>query len=111
MLVITIVNMGISHQLLQVLVLAMTAVVFTASMRCNKLLTSNTENSTAVNNEATSDVLETGKYIVRTTERTDSASVRGLISKLQGANHSDIEYRHRSFTAILLPKDLKKVAN
>ena len=99
--------MEVSYRLLQVLVLAMTAVVFTASLKCNKIISSVTEDSATVNNGATSDVLEMGQYMVRTTERTDSVSVKGLISRLHGA--SDIQYKHRSFIAILQPKDLKKV--
>ena len=102
--------MEINYRLLQILVLVMTAVVFTASMKCNKLILSDTENSATPDNGATiNDVLETGQYMVRTIRRTDSASVIDLISKLHGA--SGIEYNHKSFTAFLQPKDLKKVCN
>ena len=103
--------METNYRLLQVLVLVMTAVVFTASMKCNKLiLMSDMENTAPLDNGATNGVvLETGQYTVRTTKRTKSASVNNLISKLHGA--SDIEYKHKSFTAVLQPRDLKKVCS
>lgn len=97
--------MGTSYQLFQILVL-MTAVVFTASMACNKMIlsTSVAENSPTANS---SDVMEMGRYKVKTILRTDSKPIKSLISKLRGAN--EIKYNHRSFVAILQPKDLKKV--
>lgn len=99
--------MDINYQLIQVMVLAMTAVAFTASMTCNKMIVSVEESSTTVKFGANNDVMEMGQYIVRTTRRTKSASVQDLVSNLHGA--SDINYKHKSFTAVLQPKDLKKV--
>lgn len=96
--------MDINYQLIQVMVLAMTAVAFTASMTCNKMIVSVEESSTT---GANNDIMEMGQYIVRTTRRTKSASVQDLVSNLHGA--SDINYKHKSFTAVLQPKDLKKV--
>ena len=94
-----------TYLLLQVLVLMTTAVVFTASLKCNKMIVSAKDNSAnVVNNDV---VVEMGRYVVRTTERTDSDPVKNLVSKLRGA--SDIKYRHKKFTAILQPRDLKKV--
>ena len=53
--------------------------------------------------------METGRYKVKTFARTNSDEVRSLIAKLNGA--SDVQYTVASFTAILQPKDLKKVIN
>ena len=94
--------MGMNSLLLQALVLVMTAVAFTASLKCDKMILS------AKENPATNDaVLEMGRYMVRTTQRTHSGLVKDLVSRLHGAN--DIEYRGKSFTAVLQPRDLKKV--
>ena len=89
---------------LQLLLLTATAAVLTAAMTCKNMITSSNGNTGATN-----DILETGQYRVRTTMRTDSAEVKDLISKLNGA--SDIQHKRHSFTAILRPKDLKKVIN
>ena len=51
--------------------------------------------------------MEMGQYRVKTSQRTDSEPVKDLISKLHGA--TNIQYKHKSFTAVLQPKDLKKV--
>ena len=91
---------------LQLLLLTATAVVLTAAMTCKNMIQDTSSNG---NTGATNDILETGQYRVRTTMRTDSAEVKDLISKLNGA--SDIQYKRHSFTAILRPKDLKKVIN
>ena len=97
--------MGITYLLLQVLVLITTAVVFTASLKCNKMILSAKDNTAAgVNNDA---ILEKGRYVVRTTLRTNSNPVKDLVSRLRGA--SDIKYRHKKFAAVLQPRDLKKV--
>ena len=90
------------YLLLQVLVLVATAVVFTASLKCNKMILSARNSSAAgVNNDA---VLDKGQYMVRTTQKTDSDPVKDLISKLRGANDI-IKYRHKSFTAVLQSRD------
>ena len=94
--------MGLNSLLLQALVLVMTAVAFTASLKCDKMILSSKENL------ATNDaVLEMGRYMVRTTQRTHSDLVKDLVSRLRGA--SEIKYRGKTFTAVLQPRDLKKV--
>jgi len=60
-------------------------------------------------NRATKEIMETGRYEVRTTVRTNSTQVKSLIAELDGA--SDIQYGILWFTAILQPKDLKKVTS
>ena len=96
--------MDISYRLLQAIVFAMTAVVFTASITCDKMIMPSAEKSTT---GGSNPILEMGRYMVRTTQRTDTAPVKDLMSNLDGA--SDIKYKHKSFTAVLQPKDLKKV--
>ena len=91
---------------LQLLLLISTTAVLTAAMTCKNMILDTSSNG---NEGATNDILETGQYLIRTTMRTDSAEVKDLISKLNGA--SDIQYKRHSFTAILRPKDLKKVIN
>ena len=91
---------------LQLLLLMGTTAVLTAAMTCKNFIWHTSSNG---NTGATADIMETGQYMVKTTMRTDSAEVQDLISKLNGA--SDIQYNQHSFTAILQPKDLKKVIN
>ena len=81
----------------QLLLLVATTV---AALPCKKMIW---KDSTGVTN----DVMETGLYTVKTTRRTGSAEVQDLISRLDGA--TNIQYKHNSFTAVLQPKDLKKV--
>lgn len=99
--------MDISYRLLQILVLTVTAMVFTASMSCDKMIL--TKSATA-NNRATNDVFEMGRYQVRTTRRIASNPVKDLMSTLRGASEI-VQLRGRSFTAVLQPRDLKKVLN
>ena len=89
---------------LQLLLLMGTTAVLTAAMTCKNIIWDTSSNG---NTGASTDILQTGQYMVRTTMRTDSSEVQDLISKLNGA--SDIQYKRHSFTAILRPKDLKKV--
>ena len=89
---------------LQLFLLLVTSAVFTAAMPCNKMIL---EKSSNKNMAATNDVMEMGQHIVRTTRRTDSVEIQELISTLDGA--SDVQYKYNSFTAVLQPKDLKKV--
>ena len=91
---------------LQLLLLMGTTAVLTAAVTCKNVIWHTSSNG---NTGATTDIMETGQYMVKTTMRTDSAEVQDLISKLNGA--SDIQYKKHSFTAILQPKDLKKVIN
>ena len=87
------------------LLIVTTTAVYTAAMTCDKMIW---EKSSNENVRTTNDIiLEMGRYTVRTTRRTNSAEVQDLISTLDGA--SDIQYKLNSFTAILRPKDLKKV--
>ena len=88
----------------QLLLLVATTAVYTAAMTCNKMIWDESSND---NTRTTNDIMEMGQYVVRTTRRTDSAELQDLISTLDGA--SDIQYKHNSFTAVLQPKDLKKV--
>ena len=88
---------------LQVLLLASTTAVFTGAMICKKTI------SLVESTGITNDIMEMGRYKVRTTSRTDSTELQDLISLLTLNEASDIQYRHKSFTAVLQPKDLKKV--
>jgi len=94
--------MTIMLQLLQILLLAASSIILTSA--CDKLITDvTTIGETGISN----GIMEMGRYIVRTTQRIKSDEVQSLITTLSGA--SDIENRRKSFTAILQPKDLKKV--
>ena len=88
----------------QLLLLVTTTAVFTAGITCNKMIRNeNLTNGT----EGTNDIMEMGQYVVRTNVRTDSVELQTLILKLDGA--SGIQYKLKSFTAVLQPRDLKKV--
>ena len=95
--------MNFSLRLLQLLLLAATTTVFTGAMICKKMI------SLVESTGITNDVMEMGRYTVRTTSRTDSTELQDLISLLKLEKATDIQYKQRSFTAILQPKDLKKV--
>ena len=90
----------------QILLLVATMAVYTAAMTCNKMIWDESSNEN-MRSRGADDIMEMGQYIVRTTRRTDSAELQDLISTLDGA--SDIQYKRNSFTAVLQPKDLKKV--
>ena len=64
--------------------------------------------NSAANNGATNYVFEMGRYQVRTTRKIASDPVRDLMSTLRGASEI-VQLRGRSFTAVLQPRDLKKV--
>ena len=93
-----------SRLLLQFLLLLLTAAIFTSAEICKKLILSN---GSTGNVGASMDIMETGRYTVRTSQRTDSQVVQDLVDELDGAR--DISYQLMRFTAILEPKDLKKV--
>jgi len=93
-----------SRLLLQFLLLLLTAKIFTSAVTCKKLVLSN---GSTGNVGASRDIMETGRYTVRTSQRIDSQNVQDLVDKLDGAR--DISYQMMRFTAILEPKDLKKV--
>ena len=91
-------KMNSSLRSLQVLLLVATATVYTgAIMVCKK--------STGTIN----DIMEMGRYMVKTTHRTDSTKLQDLISLLTLHEASDIQYKRKSFIAVLQPRDLKKV--
>ena len=90
----------------QILLLVATMAVYTAAMTCNKMIWDESSNEN-MRSRGADDIMEMGQYTVRTTRRTDSAELQDLISTLDGA--SDIQYKRNSFTAVLQPKDLKKV--
>ena len=97
-------KMNFSFGLLQILFLATVTTKFlTVAMTCDKLI----DSGSIGNIGAPIEVMETGRYEVRTFARTNSAEVRSLVAELDGA--SDIQYKVAWFTAILQPKDLKKV--
>lgn len=86
------------------MLLASTTQVFTTAMICNKMLW---KKRSGESNNAVDDIMEMGRYTITTTNRTDSPIIQRLISALDGL--SSIQYEDNSFTAILLPKVLKKV--
>ena len=95
--------MMFKYQLQKILLVATTMVMITAAMKCDKLiLTSDT-----VGDNGAKTILETGRYTVTTTLYTRSNKIQSLIERLNGA--SNIQYSDESFTATLVPKDLKKV--
>jgi len=77
--------------------------MITSAMTCEKLV----DKSGSVGKAGVVEIMDTGRYMVNTTGNTRSQQVQTLIQRLDGA--SDIQYMERSFTAMLLPKDLKKV--
>ncbi|XP_065911323.1 uncharacterized protein [Dysidea avara] len=97
--------MNFSSRLLQqFLLLLLTATIFTSAMACKKLILNNGPTG---NVEASKDIMETGRYTVRTRQRTNSQPVQALLHKLDGAR--DINYHSMWFTAVLEPRDLKKL--
>ena len=96
--------MNIRNHLQKILLVAVTAAMVTSVMTCDKLI----DDSNSVGNTYTGvKIMDTGVYMVNTTHNTKSQQVQYLIEILDGAR--DIEYMEESFTAILEPKDLKKV--
>ena len=88
----------------QLLLVAVTMVMITSAMKCDKLISTS---GSVGDNGATNIMLETGQYVVTTTRNTRSKIVQSLIERLNGARK--IQYSDESFTATLVPKDLKKV--
>lgn len=98
--------MNFSLRLLQILLLATTMAVFTAAMTCRKMIwDKDSTGGNAINDDI---IMEMGRYMVRTTKAISSAEVQELINTLDGG--STFQYKHKSFTAILQPRDLKKVS-
>ncbi|XP_065906335.1 extracellular serine proteinase-like [Dysidea avara] len=97
--------MMFKYQLQKILLVATTMVMITSAMKCDKLiLTSDT-----VGDNGAKTILETGRYMVTTTLYTRSNKIQSLIERLNGA--SNIQYSDKSFTATLVPKDLKKLCH
>ena len=94
--------MNIRNHLQKILLVAVTAAMVTSVMTCDKLI----DDSNSVGNTGVK-IMDTGIYMVNTTHNTKSQQVQYLIEILDGAR--DIEYMEELFTAILEPKDLKKV--
>ena len=95
--------MKFRYQFQKILLVAVTTVVVTSAMKCDKLI----DDSGSVGNTGVDMIMDTGRYVVNTTSSIKSQQVQSLIERLNGA--SDIQYMEDSFTAILEPKDLKKV--
>jgi len=90
--------MNIRYQLQKIFLVAVATIMVTSAMTCEKLV----EDNEAV-------IMDTGRYMINTTGNTRSQQVQELVDMLYGAR--DIQYREESFTAVLEPKDLKKVHN
>jgi len=80
-----------------------TVVTITSAMKCDKMVLS----SGKLGDDGAKTILETGQYMITTTLYTRSNKIQSLIERLNGA--SNIQYLDRSFSAMLVPKDLKKV--
>lgn len=92
--------------LLQILFfVTVTTKCFTSAMICNKLLI---DSGATGNTGVSKEIMENGRYEIRLSTSRNSSEVQSLIAKLDGAR--DIQYKSKRFTAILQPKDLKKVA-
>ena len=103
------VTMMLQYQLHKILLVAATMIMITSAMKCDKLiLTSGSVGNTGATS-TTHLILETGQYLVTTTLYTRSSKIQKFIKRLNGA--SDIQYSAKSFTATLVPKDLKKVCH
>jgi len=99
--------MMFKDQLQKILLVVATMVMITSAMKCQKLIPT----SGSVGNigaTSTHTILETGRYVVTTTRNTRSKKVQSLIERLHGS--SNIQYSVKSFTATLVPKDVKKVS-
>ena len=95
--------MNFRFRLLQLLLLETTASVLTGALICKRTI------SLVEGTGITNDVMEMGRYTVRTTTTIDSTELQDLISSLALDKASEITYKKKSFTAVLQPKDLKKV--
>jgi len=97
--------MNIRYHLQKIFLVAVATIMVTSAMTCEKLVEDNIDS--VGNTEAV--IMDTGRYMINTTGNTRSQQVQELVEKLYGAR--DIQYREESFTAVLEPKDLKKVHN
>ena len=97
--------MMFKYQLQKILLVAVTMIMITSAMKCDKLIPT----SSSVGNSGTTSatILETGRYVVTTILYTRSRKIQSIIERLNGA--SNIQYSDESFTATFFPKDLKKV--
>ena len=87
------------------LIMVATTNHFTVAMICKKLIPIDLGNIVAPAKIS----MERARYEVETYARVNSTKVENLIAGLDGAN--DTQYNVTTFTAVLQPKDLKKVAN
>lgn len=94
-----------SRVLLLQFLLLLTAAILTSATSCRKLIEGDGPTG---NVGASRDIMETGRYTIRTSLKTDSPSVQALVHELDGAR--DIDYHLMWFSAVLEPRDLKKVA-
>jgi len=94
-------------RMLQLLLLAVSLVGLTSAMTsCDKLIMdSTTIGETGISN----DVMEMGRYKVRTTRRRNTNKIQSLMKTLSGASGIRGNMASRRFSAILQPSDLKKV--
>jgi len=95
--------MNIKYHLKKILLVVATTAMVTSAMTCEKLV----DESGSSGNTGAAEIMDTGRYMINTTGNTRSQQVQSLIDRLNGAR--DIQYMKNSFTAILEPKDLKKV--
>ena len=93
------------YQLNKITLVAVTMVMITSAMKCDKLISTR---GAVGNNGATHTILEAGQYIVTTTGNIRSNKAQSLIERLNGVKN--IQYSDKSFMATLVPKDLKKVS-
>ena len=99
--------MNLVFRFLQFLFLvAVTTEFFTAAMTCDKLIP--IDSGSIGNIGEPEDIIETARYEVETYAMANSTEVKDLIAELAGA--SDFQYHVTTFTAVLQPKDLKKVS-
>ena len=100
--------MMFKDQLQKILLVVATMVMITSAMKCHKLISTSGSVGNIGATSTTNTILETGQYVVTTTRNTRSKKVQSLIERLNGS--SNIQYSVKSFTATLVPKDVKKVS-
>ena len=94
--------MNIRYHLQKILLVMVATAMVTSAIICDKLIDDN-----ASLGNTRDKIMDAGRYMVNTTGSTKSQQVQLLIDRLNGAR--DIRYTDDSFTAVLEPKDLKKV--
>ncbi|XP_065895289.1 uncharacterized protein [Dysidea avara] len=94
--------MNIRYHLQKILLVMVATAMVTSAIICDKLIDDN-----ASLGNTRDKIMDAGRYMVNTTGSTKSQQVQLLIDRLNGAR--DIRYTDDSFTAVLEPKDLKKL--